>query len=135
MFTVSRQIKMYALDKPSRGHRMHKYLFLSSLNSNSLHVSKSQPCSISVHAKTRTVTRTVCTHAPGSREFVAELITRNGSIRRSVMINPVETPLLRSVTCRAAPPPAAPPSLFLRSLSGAPGGLRACTRSPGSSLS
>ncbi|MEQ2201517.1 hypothetical protein XENOCAPTIV_013662 [Xenoophorus captivus] len=78
---------------------------------------------------------TVCTHAPGSRDFVAELITRNGSIRRSVMINPVETPLLRSVTCRAAPPPAAPPSLSVRSLSGAPGGLRACTRSPGSSIS
>ncbi|PWA14444.1 hypothetical protein CCH79_00011204 [Gambusia affinis] len=75
-------------------------------------MSKSQLRSdFSAIAHTRTVARVACTHAPGGRDSAAELITRNGSIRRSVMINPVESPLQRSVTCRAAPPPAAPPAL------------------------
>lgn len=91
-------------------HKMHKYLFLSSSNSNSLHMSKSQLRSaFSAIAHTRTLARAACTHAPGGRDSAAELITRNGSIRRSVMINPVESPLPRSVTCRAAPPSVAPP--------------------------
>lgn len=93
-------------------YRMQTYLFPSPSNSNSLHMSKSQLCSnFSACAYTHSLP---CAHAPGSRDSAAELITRNGSIRRSVMINPVESLLLRSVTCRVAPPPAAPPALTVR---------------------
>ncbi|KAF3691182.1 Capping protein, Arp2/3 and myosin-I linker protein 3 [Channa argus] len=54
-------------------------------------------------------THTHCTHARGNRDSAAVLITLNGSIRRTVMINPVESLLLPSATCQAA---AWPPALL-----------------------
>lgn len=49
------------------------------------------------------------THAQGIQDSAAVLITPNGSIRLSVMINPEESLPLPSVTCREAAPP--PPAL------------------------
>lgn len=79
-----------------------KYVFIALFlsNNSSLHMSKSQH-SRNAHGHTNP-------HAQGSRDSAAVLITPNGSIRHSVMINPVESLPLLSVTCReAAPPPLA----------------------------
>lgn len=52
--------------------------------------------------RTNTNTDTHSTHAQGIRDSAAVLITPNGSIRRTVMINPAESLPPHSVTCRAA---------------------------------
>lgn len=55
---------------------------------------------IGVQESARAHTQThPCTHAQGSRDSAAVLITPNGSIRHTVMINPVESLPLHSVTC------------------------------------
>ncbi len=63
-------------------------------------MSKSQP-SIAYRARAqRARAQTNSTHAQGIQDSAAVLITPNGSIRRTVMINPAESLPLRSVTCR-----------------------------------
>lgn len=57
----------------------------------------------------RAQTYTHSAHAQGGGDSAAALITPNSSIRRTVVINPVESPLLPSVTCQAA---ASPPALL-----------------------
>lgn len=89
-------------------------LFLS--NSNSLHVSKSQPGNKNVHEHN---IHAHCTHAQGTRDSAAVVITPNSSIRRTVMINPVESLLLPSVTCQATASPPALPAVTDRRSTGA----------------
>lgn len=104
--------KTQELDKPNSATECTNIdAFSSPSNSNSSHMSKSHPLIQSRARAQCTDTRADCTHAQGSRDSTAALITPNGSIRRTVMINPVEPLPLHSVTCRAAAPPPALPVL------------------------
>lgn len=106
MFTVSCQQKCMSYTNSTARQNAQIFTPLFS-NSNSLHMSKSQQCldfNI-MHARKSTDTCTSSTHAQGSRDSAAVLITPNGSIRLTVMINPVESLPLHSATCRAAAPP------------------------------
>lgn len=80
-FTVSRRQKRMSYTNQATRENAHIILFLSQRD----------------------------THAQGIRDSAAALITPNGSIRHSVMINPVESLPPPSVTCREAAPP--PPAL------------------------
>ena len=91
-------------------------------NSNISHILESLNGASCTHTHTHTDTQhreSQCTHAQGGRDSAAVLITPNGSIRRTVMINPVESLLLHSVTCRAAALPSCSVSSHWLSESGA----------------
>lgn len=81
--------------------RMHKYWCLFFLKQQQLtHVKVTAHPSIECRARAHRTRTNTHTHAQGIRDSAAVLITSNGSIRRTVMIKPVESLPLHSVTCR-----------------------------------
>lgn len=108
--------KMHERNKPRR-ERTHKYLLFFSLSLKQqqlTHVKVTAQLRIEYHRRSRPQrtrtdahihtyihTDTHSTHVQGSRDSAAVLITPNASIRRTVMINPVESLPLDSVTCWA----------------------------------